>query len=404
MLKLHRKKILFISHDASRTGAPILLLNLLKWLKNNTDLDFDILFRESKGKKAELISAFKPLGKVYKLDNTIINYVIKAGNKLKYPLLKKIAKHIYAKKLKRIVNNDIYDLVYSNTVVNGDILDIIDYKCPVLTHIHELEYVIRNYAGIENLKKTVEKTDRFIAVSKAVKKNLVENHNISAKIINTVYEFVPSFENFIKNKSEISNIRKELNIQKNAKIIGCAGTIEWRKGPDIFIELAGVLKNRSDKFNTHFLWVGGDLDSERYSALSYDIRKLGLDKNVHFIGAKTDPIKYFSIFDVFVLTSREDPFPLVMLEVAAIGKPIVCFDNSGGAGEFVENDCGYIVPYLDILSMSDRILELLNNSDLIKKFGSNAKRKVETKHNIDTAAGQILKLINRTITNNINDK
>ena len=36
-------KILFISHDAGRTGAPLLLLNMLKWLKGNRDLSFEVL-------------------------------------------------------------------------------------------------------------------------------------------------------------------------------------------------------------------------------------------------------------------------------------------------------------------------------------------------------------------------
>ncbi len=40
------KKVLFISHDASRTGAPIVLLNLLKWFKTNTDIPFQILLKK----------------------------------------------------------------------------------------------------------------------------------------------------------------------------------------------------------------------------------------------------------------------------------------------------------------------------------------------------------------------
>jgi hypothetical protein len=41
------QKILAISHDDSRTGAPIGLLHFIKWTKENTDSEIDILFRDS---------------------------------------------------------------------------------------------------------------------------------------------------------------------------------------------------------------------------------------------------------------------------------------------------------------------------------------------------------------------
>jgi glycosyltransferase involved in cell wall biosynthesis len=63
-------------------------------------------------------------------------------------------------------------------------------------------------------------------------------------------------------------------------------------------------------------------------------------------------LKYFAAFDVFALVSREDPFPVVCLEAASLGKPIVCFNSSDGEKEFVENDCGFVVPDLDIEIMT----------------------------------------------------
>ena len=57
---------------------------------------------------------------------------------------------------------------------------------------------------------------------------------------------------------------------------------------------------------------------------------------------------YFSIFDVFALMFREDPFPLVCLEAALLEKPNLCFARAGGASELVESDSGFVVPYLDL--------------------------------------------------------
>ena len=55
------KQILFISHDASRTGAPILLLNFLRWFKQNTDIPFRIIL----AKTGELEPYFKELAPTF---------------------------------------------------------------------------------------------------------------------------------------------------------------------------------------------------------------------------------------------------------------------------------------------------------------------------------------------------
>jgi len=58
------KKILFVSHEATRTGAPMILIHLLTWIKSNTDLKFNILLL----KGGELSSDFENLSKVYHWD------------------------------------------------------------------------------------------------------------------------------------------------------------------------------------------------------------------------------------------------------------------------------------------------------------------------------------------------
>jgi glycosyltransferase involved in cell wall biosynthesis len=99
--------------------------------------------------------------------------------------------------------------------------------------------------------------------------------------------------------------------------------------------------------------------------------------------------------DVFVLTSREDPYPLVCLEAAALEKPIVCFAGAGGMPEFVENDCGFVVPYLDIAAMGDHVVSLLDAPDLRVVIGRAARRKVSERHDVGKAAPRILEIIER---------
>ena len=98
--------------------------------------------------------------------------------------------------------------------------------------------------------------------------------------------------------------------------------------------------------------------------------------------------------DVFVLTSREDPYPLACLEAATLGKPIVCFEQAGGMPEFVEKDCGTVVPFLrpDLLAVA--VQELLINSAKRQLAGHNALLKVQSRHSVESAGRQIVEQIN----------
>ena len=61
--------------------------------------------------------------------------------------------------------------------------------------------------------------------------------------------------------------------------------------------------------------------------------------------------------------------------------------------EFVENDAGFIVPYLDIGLMAEKAIELINDEKLRKSFGARASQKVRERHEITVSAPKILKAI-----------
>ena len=132
---------------------------------------------------------------------------------------------------------------------------------------------------------------------------------------------------------------------------------------------------------------------ERWNELQQDVKAAGLEGIVHFVGSSPKPLDYFAAFDVFALTSREDPYPLVCLEAASFGKPILCFAGGGGEPEFVEDDCGFVVPYLDIEAMADRVLELMDSPELRQRLGTSARAKVRARHDIEIVAPRILEVI-----------
>lgn len=387
-----RKKVLFISHEASRSGAPIVLLHFLKWFKANTDIPFLILLKIG----GELESDFEDLAPVIVLSRVKPGLVERVSYRLRLHKFKRLD---HFRKLKKKLSQENIGLIYSNTVTNGEVLEFLSsLKCPVITHIHELEYTINCCGGIENFKQVQHYTQHYIAVAKAVKDNLVKHQKIEASTIDVIHEFIPTQVPIKNSQPQVFYpILEELNIPQEALVVGASGTMSWRKGADLFVQLARAVNQRQLNTPVHFVWVGGENNGIYFNELIHDVRHAGLEQYVHFTGVQPNPLDYFRVFNVFTLLSREDPFPLVLLEAASIGKPIVCFDNSGGAPEFVEDDCGFVVPYLDIEAMADKVVALMKSVDLRQSLGERAAKKAWHRHDVTVLAPKILNLIERFI-------
>jgi len=227
-----------------------------------------------------------------------------------------------------------------------------------------------------------------------VRENLMR-HAIADEKITVQHGFIPIP---VLSAEEIAAKRvavlRELGLPAEAFIVGASGTLNWRKAPEIFVQLAKAVARLDRDRSAHFVWVGGaSKDAPEVFRLNYDIEKLCVADRVHFIAHTPNPLDYFSAIDVFAMVSREDPYPLVCLEAASVGKPIICFADAGGMPEFVEDDCGGVVPYLDIDRFAKRVIELSSDRGLTSRLGENAYRKVRTRHDIERSAPELSKLI-----------
>jgi glycosyltransferase involved in cell wall biosynthesis len=99
--------------------------------------------------------------------------------------------------------------------------------------------------------------------------------------------------------------------------------------------------------------------------------------------------------DAFALTSREDPFPLVMLEAGMHGLPTVCFESSGGGPEFIGEDAGCAVPYLDLEHFSAALRSLQEAPELRHRMGDSARLKVEREYSVAYQGPKLVRCIER---------
>jgi glycosyltransferase involved in cell wall biosynthesis len=391
-MKNMKSKVLFISHEASRTGAPLFLLNILRWLKNNSDISFQVLLK----KDGELKSEFEAIAPVYVLQRSRLPNKTILQKTVDYIASKPRIRKIYSNQIKEKLKQNNIKLIYSNTITNGNILDdFSSLKCPVICHVHELKWTIDSL-GLKSLNLVKQYTDCYIAVSETVKRNLIENYAIPQEKIETIHGAIPTREIFLAKPQQMrEQICQQLNISTEAKIVCGVGTIDWRKGTDLFIQLARSVFRYHLENPVYFLWIGGQQLKPFLMELQYDIKTLGLEESIRFLGIKSNPLDYMAACDVFALVSREDPFPLVCLEAASLGKPIVCFDKAGGASEFIENDCGFVIPYLDIEAMATKVVHLLRSPELCQRIGQRSQQKVYERHTMEVVAPKILKMIEK---------
>jgi len=385
------RKILFVGHAADYTGAPIMLLHFLKWFKIHSDIPFEILLKRE-GALTGQIEALAPV--------TVLSYGVPGllGRRARALGFNRLLDRIERPRIKARFDPSEFSLIYCNTVANGRLLRELSYLgCPVITHVHELENTIRHPdLGLAQFRLVQEFTEHYVAASGKVKDNLIKNHQISTENISIIQSFIPTEKIVLANfKATRQRIRESLQIPNDTLVVGGAGRTDWRKGPDLFIELGKEFCRAHPDLAICFLWIGREQSERQRKELKRAIDLAGLENKVRFLGFKPNPIEFFSAFDVFALTSREDSFPAVMLESACWGTPVLCFQESGGATEFVEKDAGIAVPYLDVVAMAKALWELLKDNELRARLGQQAQRKVQTHYDVSAGAQKIMNVIER---------
>ena len=267
----------------------------------------------------------------------------------------------------------------------------------VLWHIHELGYALRLTIGEHRIRQVFPLAKRFVAVSQAVRESLTGEFNVPSDRVDLVHGFVP-IPNLAPEERRLKRqrIRNELGWDEKVFVVGGCGAVGWRKGTDLFLQAARALRQKGRQ-EVGFLWVGGDKDGREGLEFAYDLRAMDLQRSCRWVTATANVQDYYCAMDAFALTSREDPFPLVMLEAGALGLPVVCFAGSGGGPEFAGSGAGLVAPYLDVESLAGHLAVLHDNADLRRQLGAEAARQVQTNYTVDRQAPKVLRCIERCL-------
>lgn len=377
------KRFLFIGHDATRSGAPFVLLHLLRWIKvNRPDCECDLLLLAG----GELETDYREVANVHVLQprksgGIVAKKILALRSRFDDELRLGVSGMPYFR-------NE-YDAVIGNTSVTLRHLGLFKRRgFTTVSWIHELDGALDTLGLATEFNDLAQYVDRFIVGSNAVA-DMVRRRGIS-KPVDRIYEFSPPLSG---KTSDAVAVRNELGLAAESYIVGACGTIERRKGADLFVRLADRLRSHTD---FHFLWIGR-ANAEQdplYGEVTEIIDHLQLADRVTVVKATGSTDRYLAALDVFVLTSREDPFPLVCLEAANNGKPVICFAGAGGMPEFVGKDAGAVVTLENVDEMAASLERFYLDPDARKRAGAAAKHKAETDFSAERSCLMIFDLLN----------
>lgn len=225
-------------------------------------------------------------------------------------------------------------------------------------------------------------TDCFISVGEDLKQRYIERgigDPSKYRVIHSGMDLDSFYEAGDLPKEKIIEKRRELGVAEDEIIIGKVAALEPRKGHQYAIRAARKLMR--DHGNVKFLFVG---DGWYRPKLEEMVRRNGLEGSIVFTGYREDIADVMASFDIVILTSLWEGLPQVLVQAAAVGKPIVAFDVEGAKEVVKEGVNGFIVPSKDVDALVEKLDYLLRDPERAKSMGAQGRQIITDQWSIST--------------------
>ncbi len=229
---------------------------------------------------------------------------------------------------------------------------------------------------------TVFLSHSTIAVAEKVKRDISSLGSIKNKVI-LIHNGIKNFKLLSKKES-----LEKLGIEKDKTIIMSISELHYNKGIDVALKGISLLeKDKRDKII--YLVLG---DGEEKNSIEKLIEDLGIQENVRLLGFVPDAKSFLSSTDLFLLPSRTEAFPYVILEAGFAGIPIIA-TSVGGVPEVIKDmQNGILVHRKNPKEIAEAIYYYLNHKDKQKEFSKNIKQTISESFSFDKMLEQTLKI------------
>ncbi|MGQ0484399.1 MAG: glycosyltransferase family 4 protein [Hyphomicrobiales bacterium] len=337
--------VLICCHEASLSGAPAVGIELCRWLRR----DYAVIVLLMRGGALE--QSFRALA-----DAVIMAPVDAASLAVMVGAIKATFSPRFA-----IVNSAaFFDLSEQLSSIG----------VPVVSLIHEFASYMP-YLG--NIARRVIYSDASVFPARVVFESAQADAakrgiELSARDVHFFHQgrpLMPDLERGTRETKDIfRHVLEERGIDVDGlKIVVGAGSVQPRKGVDMFIDVAArVTAGHSGK--AIFVWIGGGYDPDRdkffSSYLEDQVTSHDLDGKLFFIGELMGLDSVWPECDLFFLSSTLDPFPNVAIDALCEQVPVVCFDRATGFAEMaVKTPLVKVVAYRDTTKAAETISETL---------------------------------------------
>ncbi len=347
-------------HEATRTGAPRVGGLIAGALKKYRDVR--ILCLQS-GPLLEW------LGERVGVDNVRVYDFDKVRHQVSFKERLDVAKSL----LEQEASNIIYvnSLAASEFVVAAKQLGKL-----VVVHVHEKAEEMRKLLAIQLMKlEVLSMSDAVVLAAEGLERDIVE---VFGFIPERVVDFGIAVD--LEEVAELAQKGELIAatasgspfVSSEKLVVGMVGHASMRKGVDLFYQAAKVLPEHD------FIWVGNWGPSDAPENVVFDRFVETQLSNLYISGGVSNPYKYISRFDIFFLSSREDPNPVVLAEALILRVPILAFSKTTAVTDFLGRNAILCYGHTN-LEDSVRVLKGLDKSDVrsdsFRPIAEEAKRR-----------------------------
>lgn len=236
--------------------------------------------------------------------------------------------------------------------------------------------------------------EKVIAISDAVKKNLIDYFGVDKDRVSLIYNGV-DVKKFLKDftEEEKDRLKDKFGIKRGCSVIGMIARFTPDKGHDVLVHaLDKILKEKPD---VQLMFVGDGDKKQDVVDLS---QRLNLSDNVVFVKPQINTVSALAVMDVFMFTpKRREGLGLVLLEALASGKPVVATDVGGVSSVIQNNVNGFLVEPSNPALLAGPVLRLLKDKALYAGMAQAGREIVVKKFSINGMADKTEELYRKVI-------
>lgn len=191
-------------------------------------------------------------------------------------------------------------------------------------------------------------------------------------------------------------ISQNQKVDKKTRSVISVGRLDFQKGYDYLIEAWSIVSGNHPEWHLDIYGDGTLKDN-----LQNQIDNLKLNNVVKLCDRVPNIEEKYPLYSFFVMSSRAEGFPLVLLEAASCGIPLISYDCNSGPREIIKDgENGFLIkPVGNVEGLANAIIKLIDNPLLIDEMGKNAVCMVN-KFSLPNITKQWIELFNETVSNN----